>query len=209
MEQSSIAARDAFAFLRRFAERRPVGERCELCSAALADEHDHLVDAAARRLMCACGACAILFDRGGKTKYLRVPRRVQPLTDFRLSDLQWQALGVPIGLAFFLHSTPAGQIVAVYPSPGGATEAAVPSDGWSDLLEENPSLRNLEPDVEALLANRLGSKREYFRVGIDECYKLIGLIRKHWHGFSGGSALWEHVDRYFARLRERGGKANA
>lgn len=49
--------------LSRFA-RRPQGDeamRCELCAAALGDRHAHVVDLQARRLCCACGACAVLF----------------------------------------------------------------------------------------------------------------------------------------------------
>ena len=44
-------------------------------------------------------------------------------------------------------------------------------------------LKNMEPDVEALLVNRIGHARawtsEYFLVPIDQCYKLVGLIRSH------------------------------
>ena len=35
----------------------------------------------------------------------------------------------------------------------------------------------MEPDVEALLINRVGPAREYFLAPIDECYRLVGLIR--------------------------------
>ena len=48
-----------------------------------------------------------------------------------------------------------------------------------------------EPDVEALLVNRVGAVREYFIVPIDECYKLVGLIRLHWRGLSGGASSGE------------------
>jgi hypothetical protein len=40
-------------------------------------------------------------------------------------------------------------------------------------------------------------------VPIDECYKLSGIIRLHWHGISGGLEVWEKVGQFFARLRER------
>ena len=190
------------AALRRFARPRPDRERCELCSADLAAEHAHLVEPAVRRLVCACDACAILFGHHGAGKYRRVPRRVDALADFRLTDVQWQGLGLPVNLAFFLHSTPSGRVVAVYPSPGGATEAGVDPDAWREVVEENPTLRDLEPDVEAVLVNRVGEAREHYRVGIDECYKLVGLVRTHWRGFSGGAA-WDEIGRFFAGLRER------
>jgi hypothetical protein len=196
------------AFLRRFARPQPAArERCGLCAVELADEHPHLVEPAARRLVCACRACALLFASQDGAKYCRVPDRVELLTDFRLSDLQWEALGLPVHMAFFLHSTPAGRVVAVYPSPGGATEAAPDAEAWNELAEENPLLRELEADVEALLVNRVGSARDHYRVGIDRCYQLVGLVRTHWRGFSGGSAVWDEIAKFFDGLRGRSGGA--
>ena len=51
--------------------------------------------------------------------------------------------------------------------------------------------------------NRVGETRDHYRVGIDECYKLVGLIRTHWRGLSGGTAVWEEIGRFFAGLKER------
>jgi hypothetical protein len=188
-------------------------ERCELCSAALAEEHPHLVELARRRLVCACEACAVLFDSRGAGKYRRVPRDVRFLRDFHLDDLAWQGLGLPIHLAFFLDSSAAGRVVALYPSPAGATESLPALDAWQAVLEDNPSLRELETDVEALLVNRLGPAHEHYRVGIDHCYKLVGLVRTRWSGLSGGTVLWDEVGRFFAALKERalpaGGTAHA
>ena len=74
-----------------------------------------------------------------------------------MTDEAWEALQLPINLAFFLHSTPAGRVVALYPSPAGATESLVDAEAWRSLAEENPVLRDLEPDVEGLLVNRVGA----------------------------------------------------
>jgi hypothetical protein len=167
----------------------------------LSEAHDHLVELASRRLVCACEACAILFGNSAAAKYRRVPRRYKFLSGFRLPDVTWEALGLPVNMAFFLHSTPAGRVVAFYPSPGGATEAAVPADGWQMIAEDNPILATFEPDVEALLVNRVGPARECYRVGVDECYKLVGLVRTHWRGFSGGQAVWDEVEKFFTRLK--------
>jgi hypothetical protein len=191
----------ALASLRRFARPRPKRERCDLCDAELADEHAHLLELSNRRLVCACDACAILFDNSGAGKYRRVPRSGQLLRDFRLSDEAWAALQLPIDLAFFLHSTAAGRVVAFYPSPAGATEALVPVEAWQTLEEDNPVLRELMPDVEALLVNRIQQNREHYRAGIDKCYELVGLLRMHWRGLSGGPAVWEAIGRFFAGLR--------
>jgi hypothetical protein len=94
-------------------------------------------------------------------------------------------------------------VVAVYPGPAGATESLVAPGAWEALAADNPILRDLEPDVEALLVNRVGGARECYRVGIDECYKLVGLIRTRWRGLSGGQEVWAEIGRMFAGLKER------
>jgi hypothetical protein len=192
----------ALASLRRFARPKAAPEeRCALCGVALAAEHPHLIEAATRQLSCACNACALLFSGPGPARYRRVPRRVEPLPDLRLSDETWEALNLPINLAFFLRSTASGGVVALYPSPAGATESPVAASAWAELERENPGLGGLEPDVEGLLVNRVGEAREYYRVGLDECYRLVGLIRLHWRGLSGGATAWEEIGRFFADLK--------
>jgi hypothetical protein len=128
---------------------------------------------------------------------------MESLTDFRLTDGQWENLHLPINLAFFVVSTPTGRVLALYPSPAGATESLLGLETWQDLVAENPVLEELRADVEALLVNRLGSTREYYRAPIDECYKLVGLIRANWRGLSGGTEVWEEVGRFFTSLKER------
>jgi hypothetical protein len=91
----------------------------------------------------------------------------------------------------------------LYPSPAGATEALPPPEAWAEIVADNPSLSDLEPDIEALLVNRLGPTPEYYRVGIDECYALVGLVRRHWRGLSGGTTVWEEIGSFFSGLRER------
>jgi hypothetical protein len=61
----------------------------------------------------------------------------------------------------------------------------------------------METDVEALLVNRVGDGREYYIVPIDECYKLVGLIRTHWRGLSGGTEVWREISKFYANLKER------
>ncbi len=57
------------------------------------------------------------------------------------------------------------------------------------------------PDVEALLVNRVGDRRDYFIAPIDSCYELVGLLRVHWRGLSGGTEVWERVAGFFDELR--------
>ena len=54
-----------------------------------------------------------------------------------------------------MHSTVTACVVAMYPSPAGATESELHFDAWSRMLELNPVLAGLEPDVEGLIVNRL------------------------------------------------------
>ena len=132
-----------------------------------------------RKLVCACDACAILFSSQGQTKYKRVPRRVRFLPDFQMTDSQWDGLMMPINMAFFFKSTPQDRVIALYPSPAGATESLLSLDTWDEIAAENPVLLEMEADVEALLVNRIGHSRgfsdpEYYMVPIDECFKLVG-----------------------------------
>jgi len=194
----------AFAVLRRFVRQRAaVVERCELCSAELPGEHEHLVDLSTRKLTCACQACAILFSGKANPKYRRVPRRLRYLTDFQLTDAQWESLLIPISMAFFFNSSAAGKVIALYPSPAGATESLLDFESWDEIRRVNPVLDEMEPDTEALLVNRVRGASEYYLLPIDECYKLVGLIRTHWHGLSGGTQMWEAIEVFFTELKER------
>jgi len=191
------------ASLRRLASRPPEPERCELCANTLTEEHPHLVDPANRRLLCACQACSILFDDSGVTRYRRVPRDSRSLAGMEIGDAFWNGLAIPIGLVFFFRSTASGSVIALYPSPAGPTETSVDEEAWQELAALHPALAGLRPDVEALLANRIRDRREYFIVPIDECYKLTGLIRRHWSGFNGGDEAWQQIDGFFEKLKRR------
>lgn len=198
----------AFANLRRFVKQKATVEHCELCKTEIAFEHQHLIDPVNRKLVCSCDACAILFSNQSASKYRRVPRRSLLLNNFQMTDSQWDSLMIPISMAFFFHSTPAGRVVALYPSPAGATESLLSLEAWEDIVEQNASLKNMEPDVEGLLVNRVGYSRdhtsaEYYIAPIDSCYKLVGLIRARWHGLSGGSEVWADIKQFFAELKER------
>lgn len=198
---------NAFAVLRQFARKRRVGEVCELCSSEIATEHQHLIEPAARKLVCVCEACAILFSSQASSRFRRVPWRIRFLPGFQISEAQWEGLMIPIELAFFFKSESTGKVSAFYPGPAGAIESLLSLETWTDIEEENPTLRELQPEVEALIANRVGANRggeaQYYIAPIDECYKLVGLIRLHWHGLSGGTEVWREVAKFFASLKER------
>jgi hypothetical protein len=134
-------------------------------------------------------------------KFKLIPRDTRALPDFRMTDAEWEGLALPIDLAFFFYSTPDEKMTALYPSPAGPTESLLPLTSWEVLVGQNPVLQNMESDVEALLVNRAGSAREYFIAPIDKCYELVGTIRMHWRGLSGGEEVWREIEKFFARLR--------
>jgi len=186
------------AKLQRFATAAPERERCELCGAPIVVEHAHLLDVANRRLRCACETCVRAL--GESAGFRRLRPDTEQLSDFELSDGDWEELQLPIDLVFFYQSTADGGPVALYPGPAGAMTSALSRDAWARLMEANPLLGEFSPDVEALLINRTRGSRRYYRVSIDRCYALVGIIRSEWKGLSGGSEMWGAIERFFASL---------
>lgn len=187
------------AALRRFVPPRAAKEKCDACGAGLQPDHVHQFDPKTRLIRCACDSCAVLY-RG---IYRNIPAKVLALPNFNMSDAQWDDLLIPIALAFFTHNSAAGRVIALYPGPAGASESSLRLDAWQDIAASNPLLLDLQPDVEALLVNRVGATREYFIVPIDECYKLVGIIRTRWSGLSGGAAVWGEIAGFFDQLRRK------
>ena len=175
-------------------------ERCDLCGLSIPDDHRHLLALVERRIVCSCEACWAM--RAGEGDYRPTGNRTVWLPDLDVPDDLWASFQIPIGLAFFMNSTVTSCVVAMYPSPAGATESLLPLTAWEALAAKNPDLRQMQPDVEALLANRVGETRAYFIAPIDKCYELVGTIRKHWKGLSGGEEVWREIDGFFAALRE-------
>jgi hypothetical protein len=188
----------------RAGARREAEERCDLCAEPIPPEHRHLVDLETRELMCACRACSILFDRGaaGGAHFRLVPDRRLRLEGFRMDEATWAGLQIPVAMAFFFRNSRAGRVMAFYPSPAGPTESRLELDAWDELERQNPVLAKIEPDVEALLVNRARDAHDHYVVPIDDCYRLVALIRTHWRGFTGGSEVWDEIRGFFAALNE-------
>jgi hypothetical protein len=174
-------------------------EVCELCSAQLGAEHGHVIDIRNRRLMCACRPCYLLFTNpaaaGGNFRS----------TGSRYVNLggeaagAWEALDMPVGMAFFVRNSAQARVVAFYPSPAGATESGIPLETWQEIVESMSALESLEPDIEAVLVRRRG-REEAWIVPVDACYELVGRIRRCWSGFDGGPDAWREIDGFFDGL---------
>lgn len=203
---SGSMARTPLASLQQFVRKpRERAEVCELCAKAIAPSHSHLLELDKRRVLCACEPCAILFGGNTRQRYKRIPRDVYRLEHFLMDDHEWESLLIPINLAFFVYSSTAAKMVAQYPSPGGVMESSLDLEYWDAIARRNPVLQRLEPDVEALLVNRIGPSPQYFRVPVDRCFQLVGIIRSHWHGFSGGEQVWKEIDKFFCELQTLAG----
>jgi hypothetical protein len=198
--------------LQRIRETRPrdiprAGEVCELCSEPIPDDHRHLVDLQARNLLCACRGCFLLFlsEGAGGAHFKSVPDRYLAFPDMSLSPEQWEALQIPVSIAFFFLNSSLGRVAAFYPGPAGATESELALDTWAEVARANPELATLEPDVEAFLVRYRPHQggTECYIVPIDACYELVGHLRTLWRGFDGGKEANTKVNGFFADVRAR------
>jgi len=202
----------------------PAGERCEMCSESITDEHQHVVDVAGRQLMCVCRACYLLFtDTDADLRYRAVPDRYLAFPDFALDRRAWEALQIPVGVAFFFTNSALGRTVAFYPGPAGACESELDLDAWKAISGADARVGLLADDVEALLVrvpdadpetnpetNTADHSREAefaqpqsFLVPIDACYEFVGRLRMLWRGFDGGQEAREFIDNFFSQIKAR------
>jgi hypothetical protein len=199
-------------------------EKCEFCATPIAAEHGHVADLESSTLMCACRACYLLFThsgagqtweesaqpgddrRMGRARYRAIPDRYLSDPVHPIFQADWDALEIPVGLAFFLRSSTGGDTTAFYPSPAGATECRLDLDAWSRIAADHPLLTAAEPDVEAILISRGERDQpgiETFLVPIDACYELAGRMRLEWRGFDGGAEARQSIAAFLERVRAR------
>jgi hypothetical protein len=197
---------EALTTLRRLAGRPATapkvavaGEVCDLCGRGIPTEHRHMINLGERQIVCTCETCWGL--RSGDASFRPVGNRTLLLEDFEMPEDVWAAFQIPIGLAFFMFSSTTECVIALYPSPAGATESELHFSTWNGLVELNPILAELEPDAEALIVNRTSEAPVYAIAPIDRCYMLVGLIKANWQGISGGPGVARAVDQFFDELR--------
>ena len=186
---------------------QPAGERCEMCSEAIADEHQHVVNLEGRQLMCVCRGCYLLFtDTEAVLRFRAIPDRYLAFPDFALDRRAWEALQIPVGLAFFFHNSTLDRTVAFYPGPAGATESELDLQAWNDIRTADGRVDAIAADTEALLVripdDDAASPQAYL-VPIDACYEFVGRLRMMWRGFDGGQDVRNYIDEFFEMLDDR------
>jgi predicted DCC family thiol-disulfide oxidoreductase YuxK len=138
----------------------------------------------------------LLFEReaAGQDHYRLIPDRRLRLTGFPVDESD-----VPVGLVFYVRQRDQ-TVIAHYPNPIGGTQCEVDSTVWQKISRRCPEVDGLVPTVEAVLVNSARGAREYWIVPIDDCYRLVALIRQKWRGLSGGTEVWPAIDGFFADL---------
>lgn len=204
IEQAVAGKRKALmvSALRGLAAPKPPApdvELCDLCKTTVPPDHRHMLNTYERQIVCVCESCWAL--RSGDSEFRPTGSRTLWLEDFELPEEIWAQFRIPIGLAFFMHSSVTDCVVALYPSPAGATESELHFETWSRLAAMNPVLRDLEPDAEALIVNRMADPPMFAIAPIDRCYMLVGLVKASWEGISGGQGVEQAIERYFDELR--------
>ena len=120
---------------------------------------------------------------------------------------QWDALQIPVSVAFFFLNSTLDRVAAFYPSPAGATESLLSLDTWDEVVGRQPragdagARRRGVPRRAPTAARR--RRAECFLVPIDACYELVGQLRRLWRGFDGGSEAHDALDAFFADVRAR------
>ena len=101
-----------------------------------------------------------------------------------------------------MRSSVTDGVVALYPSPAGATECELDLEAWRELVELNPVLDELEPDAEALIVNRMADPPHVRDRADRRCYRLVGLVKiDAGRASRAAPAVDEAVAGYFDELR--------
>ena len=120
-------AKDNVAMLSEMLAEAAAGRASAAISAPtpLAPEHSHLIELAARRILCTCRPCHIVFEPAGAAqgKYRAIPNRYREVAEFVVDDATWDALQLPIGLVFFFYN-----------STGKANRRLLPESRRSDRI---------------------------------------------------------------------------
>jgi len=147
---------------------------CEVCGGAIGSNHDHAADLTGRHLLCVCRPCHLGLNDTGR--YRSLPEHVEQIADLAEQPGWWIDLALPVELVFFIRSAATGALTAFYPGAAGVVESTL-------AVEELPV--SVADDVEAILV-RNSARFEAWRLPVDRCYELAGLLK---HGPRGVPAV--------------------
>jgi hypothetical protein len=184
-------------FLRRYLDDAGEPAECELCAGPLEREHRHVVEVRARRILCACDPCALLFDEASTRRFRTIPEHVRRETPFGAYEA-WNALGLAEG-SFVLFGSSEQHWIAVEPGVSGAAERVLDPVSWHAVWTRSELARAMASDVEALIVRR-DRRAEAFAAPIDRCYALTGAMRRHWQGEDGGNDVRATLVAFFEGL---------
>ncbi len=139
-----------------------------MCGEPIAEPHSHVASLSERRLLCTCRACYLLFTAQGAGAPAaarcagagRAGQRLHlhPGAVGRPGDSGRSRVPVPAERRRRTsrprrRSSPATRARPARPSPSSTSSA------WADIVADNPTLADVEPDVEAVLVRRNGERR--------------------------------------------------
>jgi hypothetical protein len=184
-------------FLRRYLDDAGEPAECELCAGPLEHEHRHVVEVRARRILCACDPCALLFAGPSTRRFRTIPEHVRRETPFTAQEA-WDALGLADG-SFVLFGSGDQRWIAVEPCATGGAERVLDPVRWHAVWTRSELARAVASDVEALIVRR-GRQVEAFAAPVDRCYGLTGAMRRRWHGEDGGADARAALETFFEAL---------
>jgi len=190
--------------LKRFTLREALAgaatiELCELCAAPLRENHDHLLDARARKAVCSCPACALLFPdvADAAARYVRLQSHFTTLGEAELSEVDLELLGVPVQLVVLCPSALHDALFMLYPSAAGAVEGRAPFGAWRALVTRHIALETVQVDHDALVVDLRTGERAVLHVSLDVAYELLGSLQ--------APERMRAFDARLAALQRRGG----
>lgn len=187
--------------LRRLIRFDTAENACAFCQSSTAAHYRHLLDVPSRKILCACQQCASHVEPL-EENFKLIPTTARRLSDFQMTDYQWDGLSLPINLAFFYRDNLSGEMAVVYPQPDGLVKDTLSNAQWAVLEEENPALAEMQADIEALLVNRVGFARDYFIAPVDQCHELADRLLLRWRQGPDGEQAWGEIHEFFTALRK-------
>ena len=206
-------ATDAFSCCGGSCAGRPPAERCELCGRPSPPEHAHLIEPAARQLLCACDrapSCSPAADADLQARSTRhhaicatsADRRAVGRADDsdRSGVLFLQQPGQP-------EWSPCIRAPPVRPNRSSISRHGTRSSRDNPVFaRSSPTSRRSSSTGTSDRAPRgtSGAHRpDYYVVPIDECLQAGRPDPQSWSGLSGGTAVWERDRGFFADLKAR------